>query len=252
MSNIVLSEKVTDVLLHGDLKSLSNAEKTNFTKSVCDALGLNILTKPFDFINLSGRLTMYATKSCTDQLRKIHGVSITKVEKELVGDIYTVTAYARDVNGKEDSDMGAVDVAGLKGEKLANAMLKAITKAKRRVTLSICGLGILDETELEDVPREVKSSPLVESPFKDEPSPLIDHIPEDKPEEHDLGNYEIKFGKKHAGKRLKDMDVFELDNYIQWLKNQSNEKGVELTGNAAELAEIGEAYLKSLEFEVKR
>src|SRR5690606_24912460 len=35
---------------------------------------------------------------------------------------------------------------------LANAYMKAETKAKRRVTLSICGLGWLDETETETIP----------------------------------------------------------------------------------------------------
>ncbi len=41
---------------------------------------------------------------------------------------------------------------------LANAMMKAETKAKRRVTLSICGLGMLDETEMATV-REVPTTP---------------------------------------------------------------------------------------------
>jgi hypothetical protein len=31
-------------------------------------------------------------------------------------------------------------------------ILKAVTKAKRRVTLSICGLGFLDETEVDSIP----------------------------------------------------------------------------------------------------
>jgi hypothetical protein len=39
----------------------------------------------------------------------------------------------------------------LKGEELVNARLKAVTKAKRRVTLSICGLAFLDESEVETV-----------------------------------------------------------------------------------------------------
>src|SRR6202008_2665643 len=39
-----------------------------------------------------------------------------------------------------------------KGEALGNALMKASTKAKRRATLSICGLGMLDETELETIP----------------------------------------------------------------------------------------------------
>jgi hypothetical protein len=41
-------------------------------------------------------------------------------------------------------------------EDRANTILKAVTKAKRRVTLSICGLGFLDETEVEDIPAAAK------------------------------------------------------------------------------------------------
>lgn len=53
--------------------------------------------------------------------------------------------------------LGAVAFpATLKGEARANAELKCITKAKRRATLSICGLGWLDETEVEDIPASAK------------------------------------------------------------------------------------------------
>ena len=45
-----------------------------------------------------------------------------------------------------------VPIEGLRGEALSNAMMKATTKAKRRVTLSLCGLGMLDETEVESIP----------------------------------------------------------------------------------------------------
>ena len=40
----------------------------------------------------------------------------------------------------------------LKGDALANALMKCETKAKRRVTLSIAGLGWLDEIELATIP----------------------------------------------------------------------------------------------------
>jgi len=33
-----------------------------------------------------------------------------------------------------------------------NAVMKAVTKAKRRLTLSLCGLGWLDETEVDSIP----------------------------------------------------------------------------------------------------
>jgi hypothetical protein len=44
----------------------------------------------------------------------------------------------------------AVAVKGLIGEALANAYMKSETKAKRRVTLSIMGLGLLDESEISE------------------------------------------------------------------------------------------------------
>ena len=40
----------------------------------------------------------------------------------------------------------------LTGVDLANAIMKTETKAKRRATLSICGMGLLDELEVEDTP----------------------------------------------------------------------------------------------------
>jgi hypothetical protein len=85
-------------------------------------------------------------------LRKIHGISIKITNRQHVGDIYTVTAQARDREGREDEAMGAVALGKLAGDQLANALLKCETKAKRRVTLSICGLGMLDETETEAIP----------------------------------------------------------------------------------------------------
>ncbi|ENE1758084.1 hypothetical protein ABM325_001822, partial [Campylobacter jejuni] len=68
-----------------------------------------------------------------------------------VGDIYMVTAYAATPDGRTDCDTGALNIKNLGGDNLANAIMKAITKAKRRVTLSICGLGMLDESELETI-----------------------------------------------------------------------------------------------------
>ena len=40
---------------------------------------------------------------------------------------------------------------------LANAIMKTETKAKRRATLSICGLGFLDESEIETIPRTARA-----------------------------------------------------------------------------------------------
>ena len=135
-----------------DLNKLTPDQRTQLYGAVCRSVGLNPLTQPFQYITLNGKLTLYAAKGATDQLRKINGISITKIEKEIVGDVLMVTAYAQDKTGRMDSDIGAVALGRLQGDALANAHMKAITKAKRRVTLSIAGLGFLDESEVETIP----------------------------------------------------------------------------------------------------
>lgn len=143
-------------LVKGDLSKLSDVERASYVKNLCESLGLNMLTKPFEYIVLNGKLTLYANKSATDQLRQIRKVSITKTEVAQVGDIYMVTAYAATPDGRTDCDTGALNIKNLGGDNLANAIMKAITKAKRRVTLSICGLGMLDESELETINEDLK------------------------------------------------------------------------------------------------
>ena len=140
------------VMIGGDLSRLSEQDRVSYYKNVCDSLSLNPMTKPFDYIKLNGKLVLYAKRDCADQLRAIHGVSIKVLEKEEIEGVYIVSVAAQNKHGRHDEDTGAVTIAGLRGEARANAMLKAITKAKRRVTLSICGLGMIDETEASDVP----------------------------------------------------------------------------------------------------
>lgn len=135
------------VVVGNDLSKLAPAERLTYYAQICQSLGLNPLTQPFQYLFLNGKLTLYATKAATDQLRELKGVSITRVETQKLEDLYVVTAHATR-GGRTDSSMGAVSIAGLKGDALANAMMKAETKAKRRATLSICGLGLLDESEV--------------------------------------------------------------------------------------------------------
>jgi len=143
-----LTANIEKVLLEGDLKPLTPQERLHYYNAICASLGLNPLTKPFAYIALNGKLQLYALKDCTEQLRKVHGVSITGVDPKQIGDLVVVVASASDRDGRVDSSTGAVNVKGLTGEALANAMMKCETKAKRRVTLSLCGLGMLDETEI--------------------------------------------------------------------------------------------------------
>jgi len=147
-----LAASIEKALVFGDLSKLDAVGRMTYYRDVCTSLGLNPLTRPFEYITLNGKLTLYAKRDCAEQLRKIHGVSVTSMKNELIGEIYVVTVSGKDKTGREDYATGAVPTANLKGENLANAYLKAETKAKRRLTLSICGLGLLDETEVESIP----------------------------------------------------------------------------------------------------
>ena len=138
-------------LVEGDLSKLTTEERVVYYMRMCASAGLNPTTKPFDYLKLNGKLILYANKGCTDQLRSLHRVSIAIVARENVGDVYVVTSRASLPDGRTDESTGAVACAGLRGEALANALMKAETKSKRRVTLSACGLGLLDESEVETI-----------------------------------------------------------------------------------------------------
>lgn len=139
------------VLIGGDLSKLNEADRIFYYTKVCESVGLNPLTKPFEYIELNRKLVLYARREATDQLRAIHGVSVTElIESEREG-VFVVTAKVQNRDGRTDAAKGAINIKGLTGEPLANALMKAETKAKRRATLSICGLGLLDETELDSI-----------------------------------------------------------------------------------------------------
>ena len=150
----VMASAIEQVVIGGDLSRLSSEQRVSYVNSICSSLGLNPTTRPFEYITLSGKLTLYATRACSEQLRKLNGVTIFPLDRSMMTEVglYQVIARGKDATGREDESSGVVTIAGLKGEMLANAMLKCETKAKRRLTLSICGLGFLDETEVSDIP----------------------------------------------------------------------------------------------------
>jgi hypothetical protein len=117
-------------------------------------MGLDPFTKPFDILRLNGKEVLYCTRSGTQQLNKLHKVSHTITSRDTNADagVYIVTSKASLPDGRCTESIGAVNIAGLKGEMYANAIMKAETKAKRRATLDLLGLGVLDESEAETIP----------------------------------------------------------------------------------------------------
>lgn len=142
------------LILQGDLSKLSAGDKVRYYNGYCERMGLDPFTKPFDILRLNGKEVLYCTRSGTQQLNKLHKVShlITSRDTNQEAGVYIVTSKASLPDGRCTESIGAVNIAGLKGEMYANAIMKAETKAKRRATLDLLGLGVLDESEAESIP----------------------------------------------------------------------------------------------------
>lgn len=151
-SSAAREEIVEMALVGGDLARLTSQQRTSYYTRVCESIGVNPLTRPFEFITLNGKLVLYARKDCTDQLRRMNEVSTTIVSREFGKELLVVTVRASTPDGRCDESIGAVTILNLHGEALANAMMKAETKAKRRATLALCGLGFADESEIDGNP----------------------------------------------------------------------------------------------------
>jgi hypothetical protein len=157
MDNATLTAVVTD----GDCSRLNEQQRREYYLARCEAAGLDPRTAPFMFTKLNGKLVLYALKAATDQLASNNRVATTILQRETIEGVYCVTVRATAADGRSTEDMGAVQIGSLKGEALANALMKAVTKAKRRAVLSLCGLGMLDESEVQDIQREASPRPVV-------------------------------------------------------------------------------------------
>jgi len=146
------------LLVEGDLAPLNTEERLAYYLKVCESLGLSPITKPFAYIKLNGKLQLYPLKSCAEQLRKIHKISVFNMHSQLMEDeIYLISAEFRTPDGRTDQATGAVSLKGLTGEARSNKMMTAETKCKNRGTYSILGLGMLDETEIQSI-QEIEAS----------------------------------------------------------------------------------------------
>jgi hypothetical protein len=173
----VLDPKIQDsIVLRGDLSGLNETQKRDYYLFRCRQVGLDPAAKPFDLLTLNGKQILYANAGATQQLCAIHKLSTQITHRERVDGIYIVSVRCTGADGRVSENQGAVDVSSLQGERLANAILKATTKAIRRSVLAHCGLGMLDETEVESIPEARRESLVV----TEDPAPLTVESPPDQ------------------------------------------------------------------------
>lgn len=147
------------LVVTGDLNDLEPKDRVLYYHKMCASLGLNPLTRPFEYIVLDKKLTLYARATAAEQLRESKNISINRVEVYQEGLLITAIAYGSQPNGRTDTSRAVLNLEKydgkgwqpLRGQELANAMMKVETKAKRRLTLSMSGLNIVDESELDSI-----------------------------------------------------------------------------------------------------
>lgn len=151
---------IESLVLGGDVGKLTPAQKVQYVGYRCKQLGLDPAAQPFQLLRLQGKEVLYATAAATQQLCQSRGLSVAITKREVIEGIYCVEARVTDKEGRFTENMGTVPLDGLKGEVRSNAMLKCTTKAIRRTVLAHCGLGVMDETEVETIPTAQRGNPL--------------------------------------------------------------------------------------------
>jgi hypothetical protein len=150
-------ETMEALIVGGDLGKLTATQRVEVYIARCKAAGLDPRTSPLAYLNLQGKLTLYATKAATDQLSANRRLSVQIVDRRHISDLglYEVVCRVTHPDGRISEDVGVVPMGQARGDAAGNLIMKAITKAKRRAILSACGLGMLDETETETIPGAV-------------------------------------------------------------------------------------------------
>ena len=160
------SGTMLSLVTNGDCSKLTPKQQLQYYQARCEAAGIDARTQPFQFLKLGGKVVLYALKGATDQLASKHGIVCEILSQQTEQGIRTVTVRATTKDGRQTDEIGCVPVSHIKKpDDLANAFMKAVTKAKRRAVISICGLGVIDESELDTVSDRVQPvQPVIQKP----------------------------------------------------------------------------------------
>ena len=133
---------IEQALSIGDLSKMPAHVRVAYYLSACHSLGLNPFTRPLIAMKTqSGEMHLYATAACAEQLRKRDRISMRVKERLKEDGLYIVTVEASTPDGRVEESQGIVEITNLKGQALATALMRCETKAKRRATMAICGMG---------------------------------------------------------------------------------------------------------------
>ena len=159
-ADAIESRVIESVIVRGDISALSPNERATYYVELCKSLGLSAAAQPFAPLKLNGKEILYPTRGATDQLAAMHRINREIIDGPRVIDVagtklVFAVCRATHPNGRTETATATVPLVDP-----ANVLMKCETKAKRRATLSILGLGMLDETEIDSIPANAKSEAL--------------------------------------------------------------------------------------------
>lgn len=154
-----------------DSRSLTPEDRAAYVAEICRALKLNPLTRPVQFLALQGREVLYLTRGATDQLAARHGLNRETLEGPDFRVMEGVKVAFCKVKASLPTGRYEVATATLKMASPADDLMKVETKAKRRATLSILGIGLLSEEEAESIPASERADAR-QAPPRATPAPL--------------------------------------------------------------------------------
>jgi hypothetical protein len=174
-SHGLFPETLFEYMLHGDVTSLTDANRVALIIAICKHIGIDPIERPFLLITEKGRVILYAARGCAAALcrtRKISRALVSRVVVEIAGYkfIECVVRATMVEDGRVQDGIGVVPLLVYDKDtkqyrepdpiELANLCMKAHTKANRRAALDAVGLGIPDESELSE-PIDVTSTATV-------------------------------------------------------------------------------------------
>jgi hypothetical protein len=157
-------EQAEAALLHylgtGDLSQLTGEQRKALYKRTCDSLGINSLTRPFEWVEFydpetkGKKLVLYPRAACADQLAYQHRIRVEVLEEKIVGTLFKVEMRGHLPNGRTETNVAYLDLTDrdgkpLRGQRLGNAYMKARTKAKRRLVFGM--VGMMAPPDVEDL-----------------------------------------------------------------------------------------------------
>lgn len=157
-------EQAEAALLHylgtGDLSKLSGEQRKALYKRTCDSLGINSLTRPFEWVEFydpdtkGKKLVLYPRAACADQLAYQHRIRVEVLDEKNVGTLHKVEMRGTLPNGRTETNVAYLDLTDrdgnpLRNQRLGNAYMKARTKCKRRLVFGM--VGMMAPPDVEDL-----------------------------------------------------------------------------------------------------